>query len=703
MGRGQRRPLGPRLRARAVRADGRRGRRLRQLRAPQMRPARGHVEAGRLLRAHAGVPVPLRQPRVQLSRRERVVHGWGHHRRRRRRSRLLHLPQRRRPLDGGPRARRLHGRGSRRVFAAAAELEDASVHAFVRLRGELGGSARRARCVDRRAPLRATSGGTRARPRDSRGASAPSLRARVADVGPRTIEAIALENAVEGCVRETFGAVVATYQAEHARDPDVARELGRIARDEARHAALGWAIARWFDARLDDDARARVAAAARAAIEDLAGAPTLAERLGGGAAGLPGASARRALVAGLRASLWGSPTRARRASRERGCMKRAQQRAAAAIVDAHARRLRRAFARALGAAVVAAELGAIGACGAGDPSAPTGGGAASSASADTSGAGGAASDAGSDRDSHGPTVRARRVAQLRRVRVPAVWSARRRGHVLAVLLHGRPMPERVREPAFSTLRGAGPVRRDGASSSSTRTAASASSARCASARAAASGACHAGSRCAPRAGAASADTSRARRRSRLRPSSRLGTARLGARGARRACRARRRGVARGGRRAASRGRHRGARGTARPPHARAARSAPSRALLVAVAIENAVEGCVHETLGALTNAWQITHAADADVADLARNARGGRAPARGGVVERRRVLPRQARRSVAPARRARRAPRRRAPLPRAEAGLPRRARALGLPAATERAAWVVELDASLWSRFGSPA
>ncbi|HEY4122344.1 MAG TPA: hypothetical protein VGM56_30965, partial [Byssovorax sp.] len=190
-------------------------------------------------------------------------------------------------------------------FAAAAELEDASVHAFVRLRAELADlGAPRSLRRSAGAAARDERRHTRATTRLARRFGARAARARVADVGRRTLLEIAIENAVEGCVRETFGALVATYQAEHARDGGLRRELGRIARDEARHAALGWAIARWFDARLDADARARVAAAARDAVEDLARAPSLSETLGGGAAGLPDASARRALVAGLRASLW---------------------------------------------------------------------------------------------------------------------------------------------------------------------------------------------------------------------------------------------------------------------------------------------------------------------------------------------------------------------------------------------------------------
>ncbi len=79
-----------------------------------------------------------------------------------------------------------------------------------------------------------------------------------------SLETVASENATEGCVRETFGALLATYQAEHATDPQVRRTMRRIARDEARHAALAWRIANWAENRLDAVAKGRVRAARQA-------------------------------------------------------------------------------------------------------------------------------------------------------------------------------------------------------------------------------------------------------------------------------------------------------------------------------------------------------------------------------------------------------------------------------------------------------
>jgi len=84
----------------------------------------------------------------------------------------------------------------------------------------------------------------------------------------RDLEQIALENAVEGCVRETFAALVARRQAIAAADLDVRAAMRRIAADEARHAALAFRVDAWARARLSPAARARVAdARARARAE----------------------------------------------------------------------------------------------------------------------------------------------------------------------------------------------------------------------------------------------------------------------------------------------------------------------------------------------------------------------------------------------------------------------------------------------------
>jgi hypothetical protein len=159
------------------------------------------------------------------------------------------------------------------TFARAAWLEAASIHAFRRLARELRAHGAPIELVNAaRACARDEARHARTMARLARSHGATIDRVRVDDVGTRDLEAIARENAIEGCVGETYGALLAFFQAEHAADADVRAAMREIAPDELRHAALAWAIATWADTRLSDDARARVAdardAASRALAED---------------------------------------------------------------------------------------------------------------------------------------------------------------------------------------------------------------------------------------------------------------------------------------------------------------------------------------------------------------------------------------------------------------------------------------------------
>ena len=77
----------------------------------------------------------------------------------------------------------------------------------------------------------------------------------------RPLVDLAIENAVEGCVHETFGAALAAFQARRAPDPRVRSAMRAIARDETRHAELAASIARWAERRLAPRERAKVRAA----------------------------------------------------------------------------------------------------------------------------------------------------------------------------------------------------------------------------------------------------------------------------------------------------------------------------------------------------------------------------------------------------------------------------------------------------------
>jgi hypothetical protein len=94
---------------------------------------------------------------------------------------------------------------------------------------------------------------------------APELAAPVA----RDRFAFARENAIEGCVRETYGALVAWHQAESALDPEVRAVMTHIAEDETRHAQLSWRIAEWLEPQLDAAQRAALSEARAAAFYEL--------------------------------------------------------------------------------------------------------------------------------------------------------------------------------------------------------------------------------------------------------------------------------------------------------------------------------------------------------------------------------------------------------------------------------------------------
>jgi len=166
---------------------------------------------------------------------------------------------------------RQRARGATRTgayLASVAHLEAASVDAFEMLAEELAhhGAPRslvvRAG-VARRDEIRHARVMKRLAMRHG-GVARPPV---VKHSSPRALEAIALENAAEGCVRETFGALVGMWQARAAKDPAIRRAMRRIAEDEARHAELAWAVDAWILPQLDEAARARVENARMEALE----------------------------------------------------------------------------------------------------------------------------------------------------------------------------------------------------------------------------------------------------------------------------------------------------------------------------------------------------------------------------------------------------------------------------------------------------
>jgi hypothetical protein len=192
------------------------------------------------------------------------------------------------------------------VLVRAAHLESASVDAFFELAGQLttSGAPRRlirrllraavdeVRHSRRMGELARMHGGW---PAPVQGSVEP----------PRSLIEIAVANAREGCVRETWGAACAVAQAELAAEENIRAVMKSIARDELRHAALSWDLDAWLARRLGAEDRARVAAERASAINalerDIEREAPPAMRA---AMGFPPRDVARAIFASMRENVW---------------------------------------------------------------------------------------------------------------------------------------------------------------------------------------------------------------------------------------------------------------------------------------------------------------------------------------------------------------------------------------------------------------
>ena len=152
-------------------------------------------------------------------------------------------------------------------LAMQAYYEAASVVAFARLAGVLAAESAPqtlVRRVTRAAEDERRHAELFTRLAEARGACVPPL-----DDAPASssLFALALENAREGCVRETYGALVALHQSQHAADAELRAAFATVADDEIAHAALSWELARYFDSRLSTEERALVERERRAATQ----------------------------------------------------------------------------------------------------------------------------------------------------------------------------------------------------------------------------------------------------------------------------------------------------------------------------------------------------------------------------------------------------------------------------------------------------
>ena len=198
------------------------------------------------------------------------------------------------------------------VLARAAYLEAASVTAFVDLATQVaahGAPRALVRALRRAARDEVRHARTMEALARARGARVAAVQ--LADVGPRSLLAIALENAREGCVRETWGAACAVTQSTRATDLEVRKAMQTIARDELRHAALSWELAEWLASRLAPQEQARVDEERARAIEELEGelrdepAENWRAELG-----LPTRAEAGEILRGMQAKIWARDTKA---------------------------------------------------------------------------------------------------------------------------------------------------------------------------------------------------------------------------------------------------------------------------------------------------------------------------------------------------------------------------------------------------------
>ncbi len=159
-----------------------------------------------------------------------------------------------------------------RWFAEASSAEQGSVHSFLALQKELHGFAAPAKLVTR--AMQAAADEVRharamRRLAERHGGTPVNIPMRE-QTRARTLLEFAIENATEGCVFESYAAMVASHQAACSTDPVVRAALAEIARDEIQHGQLAWDIHVWCLSRLTADEVRRVDRAMRRALRRLA-------------------------------------------------------------------------------------------------------------------------------------------------------------------------------------------------------------------------------------------------------------------------------------------------------------------------------------------------------------------------------------------------------------------------------------------------
>jgi hypothetical protein len=154
-------------------------------------------------------------------------------------------------------------------FACAAQLEAASITAFVQLARQLKGWEAPQGLVNR--CLKAAQDEvvhTQILRRLALDCGA-ELEAPINEDVSSNLLATAIHNATEGCVYETWAALIAAHQALHCTYPTLQKVYRRVAADETRHGQLAWDIHNWLMSQLTLEEQNIVGQAQAEALERL--------------------------------------------------------------------------------------------------------------------------------------------------------------------------------------------------------------------------------------------------------------------------------------------------------------------------------------------------------------------------------------------------------------------------------------------------
>lgn len=166
-------------------------------------------------------------------------------------------------------------------IARMSQLEAASVPAFRRLANHLRHYGAPDSLVDgARSAVRDEIGHARALRAIARARGArPGTPHCPALPGVPMLAQLARANEVEGCVRESYGALVAAHQGAIAADVQIKAAMAQIAPDELRHAQLARGIREWILPKLSPTERHKVQAAGLRELRRLATAAPLPEQV----------------------------------------------------------------------------------------------------------------------------------------------------------------------------------------------------------------------------------------------------------------------------------------------------------------------------------------------------------------------------------------------------------------------------------------